>query len=112
MNCVTSLGSAFSASIFGAGKVLRGMFEFVPTREVTQPLVGIEGAASVKILESLHWAGIVELRKGVRGGIRLAGATTGVTAGGVIDTEKFPASFRPPSPSWMGRLMATTHSWR
>lgn len=56
--------------MFVADKIRRGMFEFVPTREIADQL-DIKGPTLVKILQSLHRAGIIETREGAKGGVRL-----------------------------------------
>jgi len=70
-----SYSLAFSKAIlvvlFVADKVKQGMYEFVPTKVISEAL-NIAGPTAVKILQSLNRAGIIETREGARGGVRLA----------------------------------------
>jgi len=70
-----SYSLAFSKAIlvvlFVADKVKQGMFDFVPTKAISQAL-DIPAPTAVKILQSLNRAGIIETREGARGGVRLA----------------------------------------
>jgi Rrf2 family protein len=70
-----SYSLAFSQSIitvlFVADKVLQGMYDFVPTQELSASL-GIAKPSAVKILQHLSRAGIIETREGAKGGVRLA----------------------------------------
>jgi Rrf2 family protein len=56
--------------MFVADKIRRGMFDFVPTREISEQL-DIKGPTLVKLLQNLNRAGIIETREGAKGGIRL-----------------------------------------
>ena len=70
-----SYSLAFSQSIivvlYVADKVQQGYYEFVPTHELSDSL-GIAKPSAVKILQHLNRAGIIEMREGAKGGVRLA----------------------------------------
>jgi len=66
-----TLTHAVAVTVFVADKIRRGMFEFVPTREIADQL-GIKAPTLVKILQNLNRAGIVETREGAKGGVRMA----------------------------------------
>ncbi len=70
-----SYSLAFSKAIlvvlFVADKVKQGMYDFVPTKVISEAL-NIAAPTAVKILQSLNRAGIIETREGARGGVRLA----------------------------------------
>lgn len=68
-----SLGftQAIIVTIYVGDKVAQGMFDFVPTKAISEAL-NIARPSAVKILGSLASAGIVETREGARGGVRLA----------------------------------------
>lgn len=68
-----SLGfsQAIAVVLFVADKVQQGMYDFVPTKALSEQL-GIATPSAVKILQVLNRAGIIETREGARGGVRLA----------------------------------------
>ncbi len=70
-----SYSLAFSKAVimilFIADKVNQGMYDFVPTKLVSQAL-NIAAPTAVKILQSLTRSGLIETREGAKGGIRLA----------------------------------------
>lgn len=70
-----SYSLAFSQSIatviYVADKVQQGMFDFVPTKQLSGSL-NIARPTAVKILQHLMRAGIIETREGAKGGVRLA----------------------------------------
>lgn len=70
-----SYSLAFSQAIltvmFVADKVQQGMYDFVPTKELSDSL-NIARPSAVKILQSLSKVGIIETREGAKGGVRLA----------------------------------------
>ncbi|MCB9497421.1 MAG: Rrf2 family transcriptional regulator [Fibrobacteria bacterium] len=71
MSYSLTLTHAVAVTVFVADKIRRGMFDFVPTREIAHQL-DIKPPTLVKILQSLIRAGIVESREGAKGGIRMA----------------------------------------
>lgn len=75
-----SLGfsQAVAVALFVADKVQQGMYEFVPTKALSEQL-GIPAPSAVKILQALNRAGIVETREGAKGGVRLARAPAKVS---------------------------------
>lgn len=84
MSYGTSIGHALAVTMFVADKVRRGMFDFVPSREISLQL-GIKAPTLVKILQSLHHAGLIETREGARGGVRLARPASEITPKDVFD---------------------------
>lgn len=66
-----SYSLAFSQSVitvlFVADKVQQGIYDFVPTQEISDAL-NIPKPSAVKILQSLNRAGIIETREGAKGG--------------------------------------------
>ncbi len=77
-----SYSLAFSQSVitvlFVADKVQQGMYDFVPTRQLSEAL-NIAAPTAVKIIQALARAGIIETREGVKGGVRLAKDPADVT---------------------------------
>ncbi len=70
-----SYSLAFSQAIitvlYVADKVQQGIYDFVPTQELSDSL-NIAKPSAVKILQNLNRAGIIETREGAKGGVRLA----------------------------------------
>lgn len=70
-----SYSLAFSQSILAvlyvADKVQQGIYDFVPTQELSDSL-NIAKPSAVKILQNLNRSGIIETREGAKGGVRLA----------------------------------------
>ena len=64
---------AFSQAVmivlYVADKVRQGMYDFVPTQELSRDL-NIPRPSAVKILNSLMRAEIIETREGAKGGVR------------------------------------------
>jgi Rrf2 family protein len=54
-----------------AFKVESGIFEYVPTREISE-MLSIPLPTAVKILQSLNRANLIETKEGMRGGVRLS----------------------------------------
>lgn len=75
-----SLGfsQAVAVVLFVADKVRQGIYDFVPTKTVSEQL-GIPAPSAVKILQALNRAGIIETREGAKGGVRLAHTASKVT---------------------------------
>jgi Rrf2 family protein len=69
---------AIVATLYVADKVQQKMFDFVPTKQLSEDL-NIPRPSAVKILQALHGAGIIETREGARGGVRLAKAASSIT---------------------------------
>ncbi|MCB9104195.1 MAG: Rrf2 family transcriptional regulator [Anaerolineales bacterium] len=65
-----SYSLTFSQSVitvlFVADKVQQGIYDFVPTQEISDAL-NIPKPSAVKILQSLNRAGIIETREGAKG---------------------------------------------
>ena len=69
---------AIIAVLYVADKIQQGMFDFVPTKQLSDDL-NIARPSAVKILQSLSRAGIIETREGSRGGVRLAQTASQIT---------------------------------
>ena len=69
---------AIMAVLYVADKIQQGMFEFVPTQQLSDDL-NIARPSAVKIIQSLNRAGIIETREGSRGGVRLAIPAANIT---------------------------------
>jgi len=70
-----SLGfsQAIAVVLLVADKVEQGIYDFVPTKVLSEQL-GIATPSAVKILQALNRGGIIETREGAKGGVRLARA--------------------------------------
>jgi Rrf2 family protein len=77
-----SYSLAFSQSLFVmlyvASKVQRGIYDFVPTQQISQDL-NIPPSTAAMILRRLNRAGLIETREGANGGVRLARSPEQVT---------------------------------
>lgn len=71
MSYSLAFSQAIFTVIFVGDKVRQGIYDFVPTQELSTSL-NIPRPTAVKILGGLAGAGIVETREGARGGVRLA----------------------------------------
>jgi len=78
MSYSLAFSQAIIAVTYVADKVRQGMFDFVPTKQLSHDL-NISRPSAVKILHSLTGAGIIETREGAHGGVRLAVAPESVT---------------------------------
>ncbi|MCA9910445.1 MAG: Rrf2 family transcriptional regulator [Anaerolineae bacterium] len=64
--------------LYVADKVEQGMYEFIPTQQISADL-NIPPASAASILRRLNRARIIETREGAAGGVRLARAAEDVT---------------------------------
>lgn len=71
MSYSLAFSQAIIAVLYVADKVQQGIYDFVPTKQLSEDL-NIAGPTAVKILQSLNGTGIIETREGARGGVRLA----------------------------------------
>jgi Rrf2 family protein len=78
MSYSLAFSQAIMTVIFVADKVQQGMFDFVPTKQLSESL-NIARPTAVKILSNLTGAGIIETREGAKGGVRLAVDPASVT---------------------------------
>jgi len=78
MSYSLAFSQAIVTVIFVADKVQQGMFDFVPTKQLSESL-NIARPTAVKILRHLTGAGIIETREGAKGGVRLAVCPEDVT---------------------------------
>lgn len=81
-----SLGAwqAMLATMYLADKVQLGEFDFAPTSRLAKDL-DIPAPSLARLLRSLHRAGVIETREGVRGGFRHAVPPAEVTLLAVVD---------------------------
>lgn len=78
MSYSLSFSKAIMTIVFVADKVDQGIYDFVPTKQISDSL-NMAGPTAVKVLQSLVKSGLVETREGAKGGIRLAKKTTEIT---------------------------------
>jgi Rrf2 family protein len=78
MSYSLAFSQAVITVIFVADKVQNRMFDFVPTKQLSESL-NIARPTAVKILGNLTGAGIIETREGAKGGVRLAVDPANVT---------------------------------
>lgn len=78
MSYSLAFSKAVLTIIFIADKISFGIYDFVPTREISKSL-SIPAPTLVNILQSLNKAGIIETREGNKGGVRLAVKTSDLT---------------------------------
>ena len=78
MSYSLAFSQAIITVIYVADKVQQGMYDFVPTKQLSESL-NIARPTAVKILGNLTGAGIIETREGAKGGVRLAVAPADVT---------------------------------
>ena len=80
-----SLGftQAIAVVLFVTDKVQQGIYDFVPTKALSDQL-GIARPSAVKILQALSRAGIIDTREGAKGGVRLARAATKITVADIF----------------------------
>ena len=78
MSYSLSFSQAIFTVLFVGDKVRQGLYDFVPTKELSAAL-GIPNPTAVKILGNLASAGIIETREGSRGGVRLARPAKDIT---------------------------------
>ena len=78
MSYSLAISQAIITVIYVADKVQQGMYDFVPTKQLSESL-NIARPTAVKILGNLTGAGIIETREGAKGGVRLAVAPADVT---------------------------------
>jgi Rrf2 family protein len=71
MSYSLAFSQAIAITVFVAAKVDACMYDFVPTKEVSESL-NIARPSAVKILRNLNSVGIIETREGAKGGVRLA----------------------------------------
>lgn len=87
-----SYSLAFSQAIvtvlFVADKVQQGMYDFVPTKQLSESL-NIPAPTAVKLIQGLTRAGIMETREGVKGGVRLAKLPAKVTMLDIFNAAEF-----------------------
>ncbi len=71
MSYSLAFSQAIMVVIYVADKVQQGLYDFVPTGQLSESL-NISRPTAVKILGNLAGAGIIETREGAKGGVRLA----------------------------------------
>lgn len=88
MSYSLSFSQAIVAVVFIADKVQQGIFDFVPTKKLSESL-NIAGPTAVKILQNLNRAGIIETREGAKGGVRLAVQSSQITILDIFNAIEF-----------------------
>jgi Rrf2 family protein len=71
MSYSQSFSNAILTTVFIADKVQQGVFDFITTKEICSSL-GLAAPTTTKILQALNKAGIIEIREGAKGGVRLS----------------------------------------
>jgi len=88
MSYSLAFSQAILAVLFVADKVQQGMYDFVPTKELSESL-NIARPSAVKILQNLNKAGIIETREGAKGGVRLAVSPSDITILDIFNAVEF-----------------------
>ena len=78
MSYSLAFSQAIAIVVFVSSKVEACMYDFVPTKELSEAL-NIARPTAVKILQRLTNVGIIETREGAKGGVRLAKSPDEVT---------------------------------
>ena len=78
MSYSLTFSKAIITIVFVADKVEQGMYDFVPTKKISESL-NLAGPTAVKILHNLVRSGLIETREGSKGGIRLAKRPSDIT---------------------------------
>lgn len=78
MSYSLAFSQAIITMLFISSKVERGIYDFVPTKEIAETL-NIAKPSAVKILHNLQRAGLIETREGSKGGVRLAKQPADIT---------------------------------
>ncbi len=84
MSYSLAFSQAVLTAVFVADKVRLGIFDFVPTKEISEAL-NIPAPSAVKILQGLNRAGIIETREGAKGGVRLARPASKISVADLLD---------------------------
>lgn len=71
MSYPVSYSQAILVLVYVADKIRQGLHDYVPTRAIASSL-GLATPTTVKILQALQRAGMIETREGAKGGVRLA----------------------------------------
>jgi len=66
-----AFSQAILVALYVADKVEQGMFEFIPTSQLSDDL-NLSPSSTGSILRRLSSAGLIETREGAKGGVRLA----------------------------------------
>ncbi len=88
MSYSLSFSQAVLTVVYIADKVQQGMFDFVPTKQISESL-NLTTPTTVKILQSLNKKGIIETREGAKGGIRLQIAPEKLTLLDIFDAVEY-----------------------
>ncbi|MCA9883634.1 MAG: Rrf2 family transcriptional regulator [Anaerolineae bacterium] len=73
-----AFSQAIIVTLYVADKVEQGMFDFIPTTQLSDDL-NMSPSSTSSILRRLNRAGLIETREGVKGGVRLAVPSVEVT---------------------------------
>ncbi|MCB9461542.1 MAG: Rrf2 family transcriptional regulator [Anaerolineaceae bacterium] len=79
-----AFSQAIIVTLYVADKVEQGMFDFIPTTQLSDDL-NMSPSSTSSILRRLNRAGLIETREGVKGGVRLAVPSAEVTVLDIFD---------------------------
>ena len=79
-----AFSQAIIVTLYVADKVEQGMFDFIPTTQLSDDL-NMSPSSTSSILRRLNRAGLIETREGVKGGVRLAVPSVEVTVLDIFD---------------------------
>ncbi|MCA9894793.1 MAG: Rrf2 family transcriptional regulator [Anaerolineae bacterium] len=79
-----AFSQAIIVTLYVADKVEQGMFDFIPTTQLSDDL-NMSPSSTSSILRRLNRAGLIETREGVKGGVRLAVPSADVTVLDIFD---------------------------
>ena len=79
-----AFSQAIIVTLYVADKVEQGMFDFIPTTQLSDDL-NMSPSITSSILRRLNRAGLIETREGVKGGVRLAVPSVEVTVLDIFD---------------------------
>lgn len=71
MSYSLAFSQAIIVALYVADKVEQGMFDFIPTAQLSDDL-NLSPSSTGSILRRLNRAGLIETREGAKGGVRLA----------------------------------------
>jgi Rrf2 family protein len=79
-----AFSQAILVALYVADKVEQGMFEFIPTSQLSDDL-NLSPSSTGSILRRFNSAGLIETREGAKGGVRLAIPPSEVTILHIFD---------------------------
>ncbi|MFZ5948582.1 MAG: RrF2 family transcriptional regulator [Stygiobacter sp.] len=88
MSYSLSFSQAILIVVYIADKVQQGIFDFVPTKQISESL-NLTTPTTVKILQSLNKKGVIETHEGAKGGVRLQIEPEKVTLLDIFDAVEY-----------------------